>query len=421
MNFEIPSKVDRYNTSIKVVGIGGAGGNAIDRLIEDGLQDIETIAINTDAKDLAQTKADVKLDVDSDYQKGRGAGGDPVVAKKALEDHREDVKKSLEGADLIFIVAGEGGGTGTGGAPIVAEIAKEIGAITIAVVTKPFNYEGKLKRDLANEGIENLRDKVDSLIIISNQKALELSEEKTTVLDAFHDADRALREGVQGIADIISSAGLITVDFNDVATILKDSGSSLLGIGRGKGSDRIEEATAQAINSPLNEVSIQGSTRGLVKITAPKDLPMQEFEKANRIIASKFDPDAQIISGLTLSDDLGEDEIVVTVIASGVSPTPDVPLQANPASYPASNASYTSIDVVELSQKPAVNPADNISAYSPELSSEPSGTMQIEIESETQVEEKTEQVIIEENIQKKNETKAASETGQIPSWMSDNS
>ncbi|MDR2538468.1 MAG: cell division protein FtsZ [Bifidobacteriaceae bacterium] len=324
-----------YETVIKVVGVGGAGGNAIDRMVEDGLQGVEFIAINTDAKDLALTKAEVKLDVDSEHHKGQGAGGDPSVGRQAVEEHREDIKLALEGSDLVFITAGEGGGTGTGGAPVVAQVARELGALTVAVVTRPFNYEGHKKHQIADQGIDDLRKEVDALIVIPNQKLLDIADDKMPLLEAFYEADRALRQGVQGITDIILSPGVITTDFADAKTILKNSGTALMGIGRAAGPDRVKQATEQAITSPLNEVVIDGSTGALVKVTAPRDFPLREMDGINSIISSKLDPDAIFISGLSFDDDLS-DEVVVTVIASGVKnqiPVIDSPVIA-PVSTP---------------------------------------------------------------------------------------
>jgi cell division protein FtsZ len=330
-----------YETVIKVVGVGGAGGNAIDRMVEGGLRGVEYIAINTDAKDLALTKADVKLDVDSEHQKGQGAGGDPSVGRAAVEEHREDIQKAIEGADLVFITAGEGGGTGTGGAPIVAAVARELGALTVAVVTRPFNHEGRKKQQIADSGIEELRKVVDALIVIPNQKLLDMVDDKTSLLDAFLEADRALRQGVQGITDIILSPGVITTDFADAKTILQDSGTALMGIGRASGPDRVTVATEAAITSPLNEMLIDGSTGALVKVSAPKDFPLKELDAINTIISSRLDPEAVFIAGLSLDDTL-EDEIEVTVIASGVK-APNLPISSSgPTSSPTSGVAIDS-------------------------------------------------------------------------------
>jgi cell division protein FtsZ len=306
-----------YETVIKVVGVGGAGGNAVNRMVADGLRGVEFIAINTDSKSLTSNSADVKLDVDSENQKGQGAGGDPTVAEAAFEEHREDIKAALNEADLVFIAAGEGGGTGTGGAPIVANIAKDLGALTVAVVTRPFTHEGKKKHQIADEGINKLSKEVDALIVIPNQRLLDSADEKTTLLQALYEADRALRQGVEGITDIILSTGVFTTDFADVKTILKSSGTALMGIGRASGADRAQNATEDAINSPLNEVSIDNSTGALVKISASDEISAKEMDAIFSAISEKLDPGALFITGVTTNNDLG-DEIVVTVIASGV-------------------------------------------------------------------------------------------------------
>jgi cell division protein FtsZ len=304
-------------TVIKVVGVGGAGGNAVNRMIVDGLKGVEFIVINTDSKSQNSTLADVKLELFTEGKKGQGAGGDPTVAEAAFEAYRDDIKAALEGADLIFIAAGEGGGTGTGGAPIVASIAKELGALTLAVVTRPFTHEGKKKHQIADEGIEKLRNEVDALIVIPNQKILDSADEKTTLLNALYEADRALRQGVEGITDIILSTGVFTTDFADVKTILKNSGTALMGIGRASGTDRAQKATEEAINSPLNEVSIDNSTGALVKISASDQISAKEMDAIFSAISDKLDPNALFITGVTTNNDLDED-IVVTVIASGV-------------------------------------------------------------------------------------------------------
>jgi cell division protein FtsZ len=366
-----------YGTNIKVVGVGGAGGNAIDRMVEAGLRGVEYIAINTDAKDLALTKAEVKLDVDSEHQKGQGAGGDPEVGRAAVEEHREDIKKAIVGADLVFITAGEGGGTGTGGAPIVASVARELGALTIAVVTRPFDHEGRKKQQIADFGIEELRKVVDALIVIPNQKLLDMVDDKTSLLDAFLEADRALRQGVEGITDIILSPGVITTDFADVKTILQDSGTALMGIGRASGPNRIRLATEVAITSPLNEMLIDGSTGALVKVSAPKDFPLKELDAINTIISSRLDPEAVFISGLSLDDAL-EDEIVVTVIASGVkAPNPlalasegsgQAPAQASPSTYGVAGSvsgQFGATDILSQPIETAVNPRTSIAYNSP--------------------------------------------------------
>jgi cell division protein FtsZ len=310
-----------YLAVIKVVGIGGGGVNAVNRMIEAGLKGVEFIAVNTDAQALLMSDADVKLDVGRELTRGLGAGSDPEVGRKAAEEHRDEIEEVLKGADMVFVTAGEGGGTGTGGAPVVAEIAKELGALTIGVVTRPFSFEGRRRSVQAEKGIEDLRDAVDTLIIIPNDRLLEISDEETSVLQAFRLADDVLLQGVQGITDLITTPGLINTDFADVSAVMRDAGSALMGIGKARGENRALEASRMAISSPLLEASIDGARGVLLTISGGSDLGLYEVNEAAEIIAQAADADANIIFGAVIDDGLG-DEVKVTVIAAGFSDIP---------------------------------------------------------------------------------------------------
>ncbi|MDQ3646945.1 MAG: cell division protein FtsZ [Actinomycetota bacterium] len=305
-----------YLAVIKVVGIGGGGVNAVNRMIEVGLKGVEFIAINTDAQALLMSDADVKLDIGRELTKGLGAGADPEVGRGAAEEHRAEIEEVLKGADMVFITAGKGGGTGTGGAPIVAEIAKAAGALTIGVVTRPFKFEGRQRAVKAEQGISNLKDKVDTLIVIPNDRLLQVGDATTSVLEAFRMADEVLLQGVQGITDLITTPGLINLDFADVKAIMTDAGSSLMGIGQARGEGRAEAAARSAISSPLLEASIEGARGVLLNIAGGSDLGLFEVNEAANIIASAAHPDANIIFGAVVDDTLG-DEVRVTVIAAG--------------------------------------------------------------------------------------------------------
>ncbi|MDP8969019.1 MAG: cell division protein FtsZ [Actinomycetota bacterium] len=307
-----------YLAVIKVVGIGGGGVNAVNRMIEAGLKGVEFIAVNTDAQALLMSDADVKLDVGRELTRGLGAGSDPEVGRKAAEEHRDEVEEVLKGADMVFVTCGEGGGTGTGGAPVVAEIAKGLGALTIGVVTRPFSFEGRRRSVQAEKGIENLRQAVDTLIVIPNDRLLEISDEETSVLQAFRLADDVLLQGVQGITDLITTPGLINVDFADVSTVMRDAGSALMGIGKARGDKRALEAARMAISSPLLESAVDGARGVLLMISGGSDLGLYEINEAAEIIAQSADADANIIFGAVIDDALG-DEVKVTVIAAGFS------------------------------------------------------------------------------------------------------
>ncbi|HWC20898.1 MAG TPA: cell division protein FtsZ [Flexivirga sp.] len=305
-----------YLAVIKVVGIGGGGVNAINRMIEVGLKGVEFIAINTDAQALLMCDADVKLEVGRDLTRGLGAGADPEVGKKAAEDHAEDIEEVLKGADMVFVTAGEGGGTGTGGAPVVAKIAKSLGALTIGVVTRPFTFEGRRRANQADLGINALREEVDTLIVIPNDRLLSISDRNVSMLDAFHSADQVLLSGVQGITDLITTPGLINLDFADVKSVMQGAGSALMGIGSARGEDRAVQAAEFAISSPLLEASIDGAQGVLLSVQGGSDLGLFEINEAARLVQEAAHPEANIIFGAVIDDALG-DEVRVTVIAAG--------------------------------------------------------------------------------------------------------
>jgi len=305
-----------YLAVIKVVGVGGGGVNAVNRMIDANLKGVEFIAVNTDAQALLMSDADLKLDIGRELTRGLGAGSDPEVGRQAAEDHRGDIEAALDGADMVFITAGKGGGTGTGAAPVIAEIAKGLGALTIGVVTRPFAFEGRRRAVQAEQGIQRLKEKVDTLIVIPNDRLLTVATEKTSVLNAFKMADEILLQGVQGITSLITTPGLINTDFADVRMIMKDAGSALMGIGQGTGEHRAVQAARAAISSPLLEASIEGARGILLNITGGSDLTLFEVNEAAEIIHSVAHPDANIIFGTVIDDEMG-DEIKVTVIAAG--------------------------------------------------------------------------------------------------------
>jgi cell division protein FtsZ len=305
-----------YLAVIKVVGIGGGGVNAVNRMIEEGLKGVEFIAINTDAQALLMSDADVKLDVGRELTRGLGAGANPDVGAKAAEDHREEIEEVLKGADMVFVTAGEGGGTGTGGAPVVANVARSLGALTIGVVTRPFGFEGKRRAVQAEAGIERLRSEVDTLIVIPNDRLLSISDRHVSVLDAFKAADQVLLSGVQGITDLITTPGLINLDFADVKSVMSGAGSALMGIGSSRGDDRAVAAAEMAISSPLLEASIDGAHGVLLSIQGGSDLGLFEINEAAQLVSNSAAVDANIIFGAVIDDALG-DEVRVTVIAAG--------------------------------------------------------------------------------------------------------
>jgi len=310
------STPQNYLAVIKVIGVGGGGVNAVNRMIEAGIRGVEFIAINTDAQALLMSDADVKLDLGREITRGLGAGANPEVGRAAAEAHREELEEVLKGADMVFVTAGEGGGTGTGGAPIVADIARNLGALTVGVVTRPFGFEGRRRSVQAEQGIENLREAVDTLIVIPNNRLLELADPKTPMVEAFRMADDVLTSGVSGITDIITTPGLINVDFADVKTIMQDAGSAVMGIGHATGDERATQAAHKAISSPLLETSMEGARGVLLSIAGPSSMSLYEVNEAASVVAEHSDNDAEIIFGAIVDDNLGED-FRVTVIAAG--------------------------------------------------------------------------------------------------------
>ena len=305
-----------YLAVIKVVGIGGGGVNAVNRMIDVGLKGVEFIAINTDAQALLMSDADVKLDVGRDLTRGLGAGADPEVGRRAAEDHITEIEDVLRGADMVFVTAGEGGGTGTGGAPVVARVARSLGALTIGVVTRPFGFEGRRRSNQADSGIDSLRNEVDTLIVIPNDRLLSIADRNVSVLDAFRLADQVLLSGVQGITDLITTPGLINLDFADVKSVMQGAGSALMGIGSASGEDRALQAAESAISSPLLEASIDGAYGVLLSVQGGSDLGLLEIHEAARLVQEAAHPEANIIFGAVIDDALG-DEVRVTVIAAG--------------------------------------------------------------------------------------------------------
>jgi cell division protein FtsZ len=305
-----------YLAVIKVVGVGGGGTNAVNRMVDAGLSGVEFIAVNTDAQALMMCDADVKIHIGSQATRGLGAGADPAVGQAAAQESRDELKEALKGADMIFVTAGEGGGTGTGGAPVVAELGRELGALTVGVVTRPFAFEGRRRAQQAEQGIEGLRERVDTLIVIENDRLLQVVEKKTSVMDAFRMADDVLRQGVQGITDLITVPGLVNLDFADVRTIMRDAGSALMGIGAASGEIRASEAARIAVSSPLLESSIEGATGILLNFTGGPDVGLFEVNEAAEVVTGAADASANIIFGAVIDESMG-DEVRVTVIATG--------------------------------------------------------------------------------------------------------
>jgi cell division protein FtsZ len=317
-----------YLAVIKVVGVGGGGTNAVNRMVDAGLRGVEFIAVNTDAQALLMCDADVKIHIGSKITRGLGAGADPAIGLEAATESRDELKEALKGADMVFVTAGKGGGTGTGAAPVIAEIARELGALTVGVVTRPFGFEGRKRAEQADGGIKQLREKVDTLIIIPNDRLLQVVEKRTSIVDAFRIADDVLRQGVQGITDLITVPGLINLDFADVRTIMRQAGSALMGIGVAGGENRAADAAKAAISSPLLEASVEGATGILLNITGGTDMGLFEVNEAAEIIGSAADGDANIIFGAVIDEALG-DQVRVTVIATGFDRhSPDRPAAA---------------------------------------------------------------------------------------------
>ena len=319
MEFSIDNNINE-GAVIKVIGVGGGGGNAINRMIEENVKGVEFIASNTDVQALKNSKAETVIQLGPKYTRGLGAGSQPEVGQKSAEESEQAIRDALEGADMVFITAGMGGGTGTGAAPIVAKIAKDLGALTVGVVTRPFSFEGPKRGRFAAEGISLLKENVDTLLIISNNRLLEVVDKKTPMLEAFREADNVLRQGVQGISDLITAPGYVNLDFADVKTVMANQGTALMGIGVASGEDRVVEATKKAISSPLLETSIDGAEQVLLNITGGLDMTLFEAQDASDIVASAATGDVNIILGTSISEELG-DEIRVTVIATGIDPT----------------------------------------------------------------------------------------------------
>lgn len=346
--------LSNYVAVIKVVGVGGGGGNAVNRMIEEGVRGVEFVAVNTDAQALAMSDADIKVHIGTDITKGLGAGANPEVGKEAAEDSRDEIKQALSGADMVFITVGEGGGTGTGAAPVVADIAKnDVGALTVGVVTKPFTFEGRRRAKSAESGIENLSEVVDTLIVIPNDRLLAMSEKKTSMIESFHIADDVLRQGTQGITDLITEPGFINLDFADVCTIMRNAGTAMMGIGIAAGDQRAIDAASEAISSRLLESSIDGATRVLFSIAGNKDLGIQEVNDAAELVGQNIDPEAEIIFGTVVDESLG-DQVRVTVIATGFS---DQNIQPELPSFPAKPTINRPAAASASTPKPASTPA----------------------------------------------------------------
>ncbi len=315
----VRDQTGNYLAVIKVVGVGGGGSNAVSRMVDAGLSGVDFIAANTDAQALLVVDADMKVHIGAESTRGLGAGADPEVGKAAATESRDELKDAIKGSDMVFVTAGEGGGTGTGGAPIVAEIARELGALTVGVVTRPFGFEGRKRADQAMMGIEELRDNVDTLIVIENDRLLQVVEKRTSIVDAFRMADDILRQGVQGITDLITVPGIVNLDFADVRAIMSNAGSALMGIGTASGENRAAEAAHTAVSSPLLESSIEGATGILLNISGPPDMGLFEVNEAAEVVTSAADQNANVIFGAVIDDAL-KDEVRVTVIATGFGP-----------------------------------------------------------------------------------------------------
>jgi len=351
-----------YLAVIKVVGVGGGGVNAVNRMIERGLKGVEFIAVNTDAQALLMSDADVKLDIGRELTRGLGAGADPEIGRRAAEDHAEEIEQALSGADMVFVTAGEGGGTGTGGAPVVARIAKSVGALTVGIVTKPFGFEGKRRQAQAEEGVESLREEVDTLIVVPNDRLLEIGDRTISMIQAFETADHILLAGVQGITDLITTPGLINLDFADVKSVMQDAGSALMGIGSSRGADRAIKAAELAVASPLLETSIEGAQGVLMSIQGGSNLGLYEISDAAKLVEEAVHPDANIIFGAVIDDSLG-DEVRVTVIAAGFDPATQTPVttawptaaESEEVAEPAAMTEETPAWLAETTETPEVS------------------------------------------------------------------
>lgn len=339
MEFSLDNNINE-GAIIKVIGVGGGGGNAINRMIEENVKGVEFIAANTDVQALKNSKAETVIQLGPKYTRGLGAGSQPEVGQKSAEESEQQIRETLEGADMVFITAGMGGGTGTGAAPVVANIAKDLGALTVGVVTRPFSFEGPKRGRFAAEGIALMKENVDTLLIISNNRLLEVVDKKTPMLEAFREADNVLRQGVQGISDLITAPGYVNLDFADVKTVMANQGTALMGIGVASGEDRVTEATKKAISSPLLETSIDGAEQVLLNITGGLDMTLFEAQDASDIVANAATGDVNIILGTSISEELG-DEIRVTVIATGIDPTKKERKASRPAQQRTSQVSPT--------------------------------------------------------------------------------
>lgn len=354
MDGTLPENLRSDETVIRVVGVGGGGGNAVNRMIESGaMQGVEFIAVNTDAKDLLRSEANIKISLSDETSRGLGAGADPERGAKAAQDHQDEIEQALKGSDMVFVTCGEGGGTGTGASPVVAHIARELGALTVAVVTRPFSFEGPRRAESADSGIEKLRKEVDAIIIIPNDRLLSMSDSNVTLIDAFKTADSALNDGVGGITFLVNSNSYIDADFNDIKAILKDSGTALFGVGQARGDDRAVKAAELAISSPLLEESIEGAHGVLINIASSMDVQLSEVSAINNLIFKASSPEAQIIWGQTFDDALG-DELKVTVIAAGFDEKKDSYDELKEQSLPF-NQDITDAPVIS---KPAMMPHD---------------------------------------------------------------
>jgi cell division protein FtsZ len=312
----VRDQTGNYLAVLKVVGVGGGGSNAVNRMVDASLSGVEFIAANTDAQALLVVDADVKVQIGAESTRGLGAGADPEIGKEAAHESRDELKEVLKGSDMVFVTAGEGGGTGTGGAPIVAELARELGALTVGVVTRPFGFEGRRRAEQAHRGIEELRDRVDTLIVIENDRLLQVVEKRTSIIEAFRMADDILRQGVQGITDLITVPGIVNLDFADVRAIMNEAGSALMGIGTASGENRAAEAAHTAVSSPLLESSIEGATGVLLNVTGPPEMGLFEVNEAAEVVTSAADQNANVIFGAVIDESL-KDEVRVTVIATG--------------------------------------------------------------------------------------------------------
>ena len=372
-------ETQNYQAIIKVVGVGGGGVNAVNRMIDSELKGVEFIAINTDAQALIMSDADVKLDIGREITRGLGAGADPTIGRKAAEDHEDQIRESIEGADMVFVTAGEGGGTGTGGAPVVARLARELGALTIGVVPRPFNFEGSRRMNQAENGIKALREEVDTLIVIPNERLLAISDPNISVTEAFIEADKVLLQGVQGITELITTPGEVNVDFNDVKSVMQGAGTALMGIGTATGDDRALRATEQAVSSPLLETSINGAQGVLLQFQGGSDLSIMEVSRAAEMMREAVHPDANIIFGLVTNPAFG-DEVRVTVIAAGFDEEDEGDLAVQPparrsapaaAPAPAVTTSQPRTTGIHRADKPVTRPVPVVPEPKPRPRPEP--------------------------------------------------